>query len=93
MIKKFKSRKEKLIPQFHNLFLIIKENLTPIKGEFVGKGIVLIIAWQIWLASTKLVDYFAPVKKGFEYVKEEPWGMIKTFGSLFLAARQHVVVV
>jgi hypothetical protein len=35
-------------------FLMIREGLTPNpKGEFVGKGIILIIAWQIWFAGVQ----------------------------------------
>ena len=65
-------------------FLMIKENLTPVKGEFIGKGIVLIISWQIWLAANQLVNYFAPVKKGTN-IKEEPWMGVGVLGSIFIA--------
>ena len=65
--------------------LMIKEGLSPIKGEFVGRGIVTIIALQIWIISSQMVDHFAPVEKGYTHIKEEPWESVGTFGSIFIA--------
>lgn len=42
-------------------FLMIREGLTPKpKGEFVGKGIIQIIAWQIWLAGIQIARVYEP---------------------------------
>ncbi|MFA6101482.1 MAG: hypothetical protein WCV67_01450 [Victivallaceae bacterium] len=49
-------------------FLMIREGLTPKpKGEFVGKGIILIISWQIWLAGAQIAKTYEP---------KERWGII-----------------
>lgn len=46
-------------------FLMFREGLTPkSKGEFVGKGIILIISWQIWLAGVQIAKVYGP--KSFE---------------------------
>ena len=65
-------------------FLMIKENLTPVRGEFIGKGIVLIISCQIWLASNQLINYFIPLKHGSE-IREDKWMSVSVFGSIFIA--------
>jgi len=42
-------------------FLMLREGLIPKpKGEFVGKGIILIIAVQIWLAGTEIARAYLP---------------------------------
>ena len=49
-------------------FLMIRERLIlKPKGEFVGKGIISIIAWQIWLAGSEIARIYEP---------KEPWGII-----------------
>lgn len=35
------------------------------KGEFIGKGILTLLSWEIWLALIELARVFVPVKEGF----------------------------
>ncbi|MEI8246544.1 MAG: hypothetical protein WCI51_11980 [Lentisphaerota bacterium] len=61
-------------------FLMIRAGLTPKpKGEFVGKGIILILAWQIWLAGSEIARIYDP---------KEPWGItfaLCVFGPTIIA--------
>ena len=71
---------------FVSRFLMIQAGLKPKpKGEFVGKGILLILSWQIWDVVWRIFDAYAPIKKGSLYIKEEPWGILGFIGSIIIA--------
>lgn len=59
--------------------------LNPVRGEFIGKGIVTIIAWQIWFISSDIARGLTPIKEGYTHVPEEPWGLIGLVGPLLIA--------
>ena len=66
--------------------IILSEKME-IKGkrEFVGKGILTLVAWEIWLALSELVRAFAPVKEGEKYIKEAPWNILGIIGPILIA--------
>ncbi len=53
--------------------LILAEGLTAIKGEFVGKGILTIIALLIWFSLARLADVVVFAREGDSYLPREPW--------------------
>jgi hypothetical protein len=71
---------------FASRFLMIQAGLVPeLKGEMVGRGILLIISFQIWLVGSEICDAYAPIKKGYSHIKEEPWEAVSVIGPILLA--------
>ncbi len=73
-------------------FLMIREGLTPKpKGEFVGRGIISVIAVQIWLVGTQIANVYA-----IPIMEKRPWGIISGgflggFGPIIIAWVFHKV--
>lgn len=65
--------------------LMARAGLLPEKGEFVGKGILTILTIELWVALSSLVDFYAPTKEGYQHIKESPWELLGTFGSILFA--------
>jgi len=65
--------------------LILGEGLIPTKGEFIGRKIVVLLTFQVWVVFSMLIDEFAPVKQGFTHVKETPWNFVGFIGSFLFA--------
>jgi len=67
-------------------FLMVRVGLTPKpKGEFVGRGIISVIAVQIWLAGTEIAKIYEP---------KELWGIVfalYAFGPIIIAWVFHNV--
>jgi hypothetical protein len=58
-------------------FLMKQEDLTPdSRGEFIGKGILFIIAFQMWMVGSSSFEAYGPVAQGYSYLKKEPWNLI-----------------
>jgi len=52
-------------------FLMLREGLIPKpKGEFVGKGIITILAWQIWLVGSEIAEAYLP-----KNLTAKPWNI------------------
>ena len=49
-----------------------REGLVPAKGEFAGPEILLILAGQISMAGSELIETLAPGKPGYRHIKD-PW--------------------
>lgn len=66
-----------LVLPFYVLFskyLIQKDlNETIEKGEVIGKGILVLLAWLIWHALYRLIDLYAPSIEQGSGIKVEPW--------------------
>jgi hypothetical protein len=45
-------------------FLMKREGLTPIKGEFIGRGVMQIIALLIWISGSTVIDSFKLMDQG-----------------------------
>lgn len=54
-------------------FVMKKEGLVPAKGEFVGKGIVIIIALEIGQCGFDYIDRLVPIESPLESVRLAPW--------------------
>ncbi|MDQ8209760.1 hypothetical protein QEH52_19735 [Coraliomargarita sp. SDUM461003] len=55
------------------------------RGEFIGKGILTLIAWMIWLSLSEFVREYAPVKEGYTHIKEEPWDTLGFIAPIIIA--------
>jgi hypothetical protein len=55
------------------------------RDEFIGKGILTLIAWMIWLSLSEFVDEYAPIKEGYTHIKEEPWDTLGFIGPVIIA--------
>jgi len=54
-------------------FLMMKEGFIPVRGEFIGKGIVLIIAFEIGLSGFSYIDELAPIEPPLDLARLAPW--------------------
>lgn len=71
---------------FVSKYVMTRESLTPKpRGEFIGKGIILLIALQIWSVGRDAIDAYAPVREGYSHIKKEPWDAIGIFGPILTA--------
>lgn len=70
-----------------------KAGHNPVRGEFVGKGIVAIIAWQIWLVSSGIAREITPVKDGYTHVPEFPWGLVGLAAPILIAVVFYKIAV
>jgi len=53
--------------------------------EFIGKLAIFLVALQIWMIGSPLVERYAPKDPDFPRLAERPWEFIGTFGSILLA--------
>jgi hypothetical protein len=65
--------------------LMNKAGLIPSRGEFIGKGIVLLVSVMIWLAIANAVRKFAPGREAYDHPFENPWLWVENFGSILIA--------
>jgi hypothetical protein len=71
---------------FVSKHVMARESLTPEpRGEFIGKGIILLIALQIWSVGGDAIDAYAPLREGYSHIKEEPWDTLGVIGPIFIA--------
>jgi hypothetical protein len=71
---------------FVSKYVMTRESLTPEpRGEFIGKGIILLVALQIWSVGSDAIDAYAPVKEGYSHIKEEPWDTLAIIGPILIA--------
>jgi hypothetical protein len=61
-------------------YLFLLRVLLPMLGrprcramDFVGRGILLVLAWDLWLLLEKLFHIYSPLEPGSKYVHQEPW--------------------
>ena len=67
-------------------FVMKKEGLIPDeKGEFIGRGILLLMSIWVMLSSSEIVREFAPKDKQHSQVLESPWEYIDGLGTILLA--------
>jgi hypothetical protein len=66
-------------------FVMIREGLTPSRGEFIGKEILVLTALGIWFTVSQLVHEFAPGRENYDSPIESPWLWIENFGSILAA--------
>lgn len=45
-------------------------------SNLIGKGVVFIVAFQIWQLGSRLFDVYAPIKPGYTHIYEEPWDFL-----------------
>ena len=66
---------------------IIRSEKMEIEGmrEFIGKGILTLLAWEIWLTLSELVRAFAPAKEGYKHIKEVLWNILGFIGPILIA--------
>lgn len=60
-------------------------------GGIIGKGILLLLAWQIWHALFQLIDLYAPTKIGRFVGKEVPWEKVQMIGPLLIACLFYLI--
>ena len=65
------------------IYLIALARISPLMGfeplpykSHIGKGLISIIALQVWLLLSEIFDEYAPIKDGYTHVHEEPWGIL-----------------
>jgi hypothetical protein len=75
------------IPLYAGLsrLLMNKAGLIPSRGEFIGKGIVLLVSVMIWLVIPGVVREFAPDGEVYGRPIKNPWLRIESFGSILIA--------
>lgn len=44
--------------------------------SLLSRGVLILMAWQIWLLLSQIFDDYAPIKEGYTHVPEEPWGIL-----------------
>lgn len=42
----------------------------------IGRGILILLAWQLWLLLSSLFDEYSPIKEGYTHIHQEPWGLL-----------------
>ncbi|MCB1203422.1 MAG: hypothetical protein KDN18_04120 [Verrucomicrobiae bacterium] len=42
----------------------------------LGRGALILIAWQVWLLLSGIFKEYSPIKEGYTHVPEEPWGIL-----------------
>ena len=50
-----------------------------------GRGISLLMAWQVWMISSQIFREYSPIQEGYTHVPEEPWGILGLVIPIFLA--------
>ncbi len=65
--------------------LMKREDLTPVRGNLIGRGIIAVTAVEIVMLGMRLFDIFAPVEEGHTYLKEDPWMSVGFFGPILIA--------
>jgi len=53
--------------------------------DLIGKGILLILSFQIYFVLNEIIRKYAPTKEGYVYVKEAPWELLGFAGPLLVA--------
>jgi len=57
------------------LFPIIEAE-RPRVVDLIGKGVLALVAWQLWFLMNALFERYAPIQAGYTHVREEPWGIL-----------------
>jgi hypothetical protein len=64
-------------------YLLSLRALLPLFGgpkrralDFVGRGILLILAWESFFLLSSLFDAYSPREPGHQYLRKEPWGIV-----------------
>ncbi len=68
---------------FISKYWMKKAGLQPVKGEFVGKGIILILAWEIWFVCSSVHMEFL-MADGLPHDQEMLLGAIAFVGTILI---------
>lgn len=44
--------------------------------SLLSRGVLILMAWQVWLLLSEVFDEYSPIKEGYTHVPEEPWGIL-----------------
>jgi len=42
----------------------------------LSRGVMILMAWQVWLLLSEVFQEYSPIKEGYTHVPEEPWGIL-----------------
>ncbi len=44
--------------------------------SLLSRGVLILMAWQLWHLLSKVFEEYSPIKEGYTHVPEEPWGAL-----------------
>jgi hypothetical protein len=53
--------------------------------DLIGKNTLLILLIEVYYVLYEIVDRYAPIKEGYDYIKESPWDLLGYVGPLVAA--------
>ncbi len=45
-------------------------------SSLLSRGILILMAWQLWLLLSQVFDEYSPIKKGYTPIREQPWDIL-----------------
>ena len=42
-------------------------------ASLVSRGTLILLAWQLWMLLTNIIDEYSPIKEGYAHIHKEPW--------------------
>lgn len=54
-------------------------------SSLLSRGVVILMAWQVWLLLSEIFDEFSPIKEGYTHVPEGPWGILGVVAPIAVA--------
>jgi hypothetical protein len=74
---------------------VLRREGTPVESvtALISKTIVGIVAFEFYWVMRSGAEAFTPVKSGYKYVHEEPWGMIGMLAPIFVAWLSYKIAI
>ena len=44
--------------------------------SLVSRGVLILMAWQVWLLLSEFFQEYSPIEEGYTHVPKEPWGIL-----------------
>lgn len=57
----------------------------PKLSSLVGRGVLILMAWQLWLLLSAILDEYTPIEEGYKHVPKEPWGTVGVLVPIIVA--------
>jgi hypothetical protein len=61
--------------------------------SLLSRGVVILMAWQLWMLLLKFFEEYSPIKDGYTHVPEEPWGILGFVVPIFVAYGSYRIIV
>ena len=53
--------------------------------SLLSRGVLILMAWQLWLLLSSIFDEYSPIKEGYTHIHEAPWDTLEVLVPVIVA--------